>query len=548
MKKEVSWHKFFPLKTPRESQVEILDKAVKAYESGKKFVVLDAATGVGKSAIAVTLSRWFATTKMCGSEINPGGVIVTSQKTLQDQYKREFSRIAKDVRSSSNYECLWSEGVSCGEIIRVSKSTAGWPCRTEGSCNRGEDCPYKIAKEAFVRSSVGITNYSYFLSDVVYTTTSKKRQLLICDECHSLEENLRSFATSRIDDVMCNDIGTKLISENSTDSEIYQWVASVYYPLVSISLDNLSQQLAECKRGKKITAAVKNLSKTYEMIDKHKCQLGRFLDSKSLESNNVIVRSSRDSNRCIEIKPLDVSKIAKELLFSQCEKALLMSATILDFDIFAKSCGLNKDECEFIQVASPFNPKNFGIVYRPIAKMNRNSIIESTPDIVNQVKRILQDHKNEKGIIHTGNYDITRAIASINDSRLLIQSTSSDREKIIKTHLNSKSPTVLVSPAMSEGISLDDELSRFQIICKIPFPYIGDPVIKKLMEASNKWYAWKTALLIIQSIGRGVRSIDDYTKTYILDECFSTFFMNNSELFTDAFSKMTIENIVKGKK
>jgi hypothetical protein len=33
-------------------------------------------------------------------------------------------------------------------------------------------------------------------------------------------------------------------------------------------------------------------------------------------------------------------------------------------------------------------------------------------------------------------------------------------------HVDSKHPTVLVSPSMDTGVSLDDDLARFQVITK----------------------------------------------------------------------------------
>jgi Rad3-related DNA helicase len=98
-------------------------------------------------------------------------------------------------------------------------------------------------------------------------------------------------------------------------------------------------------------------------------------------------------------------------------------------------------------------------------------------------------------------------------------------------HISSKKPTILVSPSMTEGIDLYDELSRFQIIVKVPFPYLGDNFIKTKMNRVPGWYEWETAKTIIQASGRSVRHDEDYTMTYILDSDMKFFYTKNHSYF-----------------
>ena len=92
------------------------------------------------------------------------------------------------------------------------------------------------------------------------------------------------------------------------------------------------------------------------------------------------------------------------------------------------------------------------------------------------------------------------------------------RLEILKKHMTSKAPTVLLSPSMAEGVDLKGDLSKFQILCKVPFPYLGDKVTKKKMSKWNWWYDTQTVRTIIQSVGRSIRSEKDTAVTYILDD------------------------------
>jgi Rad3-related DNA helicase len=77
--------------------------------------------------------------------------------------------------------------------------------------------------------------------------------------------------------------------------------------------------------------------------------------------------------------------------------------------------------------------------------------------------------------------------------------------------------TVLVSPSLDTGISLDDELGRFQIILKAPYLPLGSKRIKKLFDKNPSYYTMKMLDSLIQMSGRCTRSVEDYSVTYILD-------------------------------
>ena len=88
---------------------------------------------------------------------------------------------------------------------------------------------------------------------------------------------------------------------------------------------------------------------------------------------------------------------------------------------------------------------------------------------------------------------------------------------------------------MTEGVDLSDEASRFQVICKVPYPYLGDKLVKKRMHRWKWWYPMKTAKTIVQAVGRSVRSEEDYAITYILDSDWDRFFSRSKRYFPQGF-------------
>ena len=119
MKSEMS---FFPFDTPRDQQVEAIELARLAFDNDKKFVIIEAGTGVGKSAIGVALNRLILSEegrsyKQSG-EWGNGAYFLTTQKILQEQYVNDFSDMLS-LKSSSNYQCRFHRKNSCADSLRA---------------------------------------------------------------------------------------------------------------------------------------------------------------------------------------------------------------------------------------------------------------------------------------------------------------------------------------------------------------------------------------------------------------------------------------------
>jgi Rad3-related DNA helicase len=110
------------------------------------------------------------------------------------------------------------------------------------------------------------------------------------------------------------------------------------------------------------------------------------------------------------------------------------------------------------------------------------------------------------------------------------------RDEVISEHVNSSKPTVLISPSLHTGLDLKDDLSRFQIITKIPYPNKGDRWTEAKRKIDEDWYYWQTALRLVQGYGRSVRSKEDWAKTYVLDSAFG-YFEKNRNILPDWFTQ-----------
>ena len=116
------------------------------------------------------------------------------------------------------------------------------------------------------------------------------------------------------------------------------------------------------------------------------------------------------------------------------------------------------------------------------------------------------------------------------------------REDVIDEHIKSTKPTVLISPSLYLGLDLKDDLSRFQIITKVPYPDMHDKWTRAKMQVSEEWYLWQTALRLVQAYGRSIRSKDDCAKTYVLDSMFKTFVNKNKRMLPNWFLEAIVNN------
>jgi len=119
MSKVKDHYLYFPQKYNkiRDQQREALDFIIDNIED-KRFFVLEAPTGIGKSAIALTLSKWIQ--DHVSAENQKGAYLVTTQKILQNQYINDFPEIA-NIWSKSNYQCTHRNKMSCLEGQLLSK-------------------------------------------------------------------------------------------------------------------------------------------------------------------------------------------------------------------------------------------------------------------------------------------------------------------------------------------------------------------------------------------------------------------------------------------
>ncbi|MFY9871993.1 MAG: helicase C-terminal domain-containing protein, partial [Candidatus Nitrosopolaris sp.] len=433
-----------------------------------------------------------------------------------------------------------------------------------------EPCGYFDQLNIALTSRHSIFNYSMLLS-LLRTKKFPSRELLILDEAHLLETEIVRFREISISKKRWKRYIPNLKMDEYGYDDIEKWVDFLIdletRMLFLTGNDDLVELLALSRREKYNWTSKKassNNNRVFESDEKHDVDIFRG----SSLGEELTVEAIRDTEKLtevidnilsnpedwmvseitkegyevisVELKPLDVSPGE---VFEKCDKTLMMSATILDKDAFCKSLGLAPKEVKFIQVPSDFSLQNRPIIPLNTAYLNSNSLRQQEIQIkiAMAVDNLMTLYRNDKGIIHTTSYKqlnfIKENISQENKCRLLETNPEIQRDEVIAEHANTTKPTVLISPSLYIGLDLKNDLSRFQIITKVPYPDLGDRWINEKRKISGQWYNWQTALRLVQGYGRSIRSKEDYAVTYVLDSGFENFVKKNKNILPDWFTQ-----------
>jgi len=530
----------FPHDEIRDVQNKGVDFALDSFINQKKrFCVIEAGTGVGKSAIGVTVARYLRNHNfMSSAEYGEGAYFITTQKLLQDQYIRDFGPpdLMRSIKSSVNYQCHFHKKNQCSESQQLLRTTDK-SSRFFKACMF--NCTYKNAKKEFLDSCEGITNFPYLLTESNYSGKSEPRRLLVIDEAHNIESELSKFIEISISERFAKHVLKLRFPNKTTQHQVVLWVRDVYFPKAVSQLQHAERMIE--KFGENFREKLKEFKKVmkhYDLLRGHVSKIKTFLSVYDKDNWVFELIPGEDrSLRKFSFKPIDVSPFSQDCLFRLGEKILMMSATILDKDAFCQSLGIDKNDVAFLTVPSPFPIKNRPIFVFGVGKMSAKHIDKTLPKLAKAVQEILDNHKDEKGIIHCHTYKIANYLKKTLKNRRLLVHNSTNRDETLQKHIKSKTPTVLLSPSMTEGVDLKGDLARFQIICKIPYPYYGSPLVRKKMKKHPWWYGYSTAKTIVQSVGRSVRNSDDFAVTYILDDDWHWFYSKNRQFFSSDFKQ-----------
>jgi len=572
-----------------QRQIQITSDILYSYQSGIENIILEAPTGFGKSILG-----FFLTVVLSELMNDSQSYILTSNLFLQDQYENDINRFKfnsshAQLKGQSNYICsvngekFTKRACSHVSLTKVESDEDFTEC--------SKTCKYLQQRKKAMSQKSAVFNYSYWLSsmNLVYEKLGDfapffPRALTIFDESHLLGDivqqmfgqdinisrlmlmstNLQKMLKFNytnfqdIDDESANVLTSYYTLKTEQDSTDFDKIYELIIEFVSI-LSELHKKLKtnvnqikkdpetntekkllteEEKRYIAFTEQIESIISSVNILSKIYKDVGK--DSIVLtcpEQYNKVSKKYEDHLilQCTEERELIKSKVLKFTQYS-----LFMSATIGNIDQYAEQYGIDNYKAIYIESDFDFSKSPIYNV-SPSIKMSYKYKKQNLPTMMKYVQKILEHHENERGLIHTGNFEFMKYLRELNNPRLLFYTNAAEKLEMLRKH-SLKSDSVICGPSILEGVDLPDDMCRFKMFMKVPYQSLADKLTKRKMNKYEGWYNWVTMIQFLQGLGRGIRHKKDYAVTYLLDGSFS-WFLNSNRKPTFVENRLSAVNI-----
>lgn len=519
----------FPHPVPNPGQIEAVVEIVHAFKNGKKHVVVQAPTGIGKSDIATTVHRTLA--ELATDRFRT--TIITATKALQDQYTENDKKIY-DLRGRNNYDCPINQGPYNSGSCRTA--------RRRKECSGGAVCPYLAARTQWCNiEDLRLTNNSFQIEapGALVMMPERRANLIIADECHDLDDSMLEHTKV---DMRANEfrnlgfgIEEAVMEFNSLFTMVPSGVMVQITPLMREKLMEFGRRIIMAlddyeAKFKARQGDMNMLGDAMEILERNTEKAALFLTD---EVAMWIVETCDPDARTLVLKPIEARQVADFALFRKADKFLHMSATICGFSEYALALGIKPEEVLFLDVPNPIEAKRRAVYATGSVKVSGRDIDYDA--LTTAIDTILDMHPEENGLIHTVSYMLANEVYKRSRHRDRMFMTK-DRNEMVN-ELRNRKGVVVLSPAIEKGFDAKGDMARFQIVAKVPFPHLGDSLVKYNASNTPGWYPRKTVLRVVQACGRVTRGVTDYGVTYIVDSNLRRLYNDNPTLFPEWFKE-----------
>lgn len=461
--------KNFPYPVPRDIQIDALRVLEDSWNDHDVFII-SAPTALGKTAVSESIIRALRSVS-----------VITPTNMLVDQYLSEFPNTPTLARLDSYY---------CEKWDRPCSTTRG-KCLQFCSMRRdGAACPASgDLSTAKYRRGPGIYNYHIYMAHKVY------RDVLVVDEAHNLIPVIRDRMG------------------------IILWQHDYHYPNNMFRPEQIRNWLSSLPHTK--ISKSKKLQALKEAVS---YEFPNYIAERSVESfsGKGTQRGQPEDRDCIRLLPVDITEAPPMMWPAEVQKIVLLSATIGPKDVEALGLeGRGKRVC-YIDCASPIPPGSRPIIADCHISVNRNNMQNAVPQLAEYIQSLADQHIGEKGVIHA-----TYQLAGLLREHLengpaadrFIYHDRDNKAEMYKLFRDSppEDGAILVASGMYEGLDLPQDLGRWQVVSKIPWPSLANSGISFLASRDPDWYSWECWKTLIQACGRICRTPEDFGITYIPD-------------------------------
>lgn len=537
----------FPAPSFRDKQKQAIVEVVKGIEGDNDVIILDAPTGAGKSLILYTALK----------VAKGNSFLTTPLNALVDQLDADefISPNIITLKGRNNYDCVHPEdkGESVDQAI----------CQRQDSfeCDIKEtQCPYYSKKYAALDHPLAVTNMSYLMAESMIPRTPETedhtfddRANLAVDECQNIEDFAMSFISFTVsqhtvpDDVWYNiDLPDK---DKQDDMEyLTRWVEDKLLVVVEKTIKQMDSS----------PILGKEENKDLDNLKQFKLRVENFLSD--VKNHDWIAKvewetkKNKPNEKKIVFKPIIIGRFLNRFLWERGDNIILSSATVPGGN-WLDEIGLGDKDVKHISVPSQFPLENRPIMSKfDVGKMTYNEREDNMWPMAKRIKELADHYEGDKGMVHCRSYGLAESLkrSFLNHGGSDFWGEDEDNRKWFEDHVmvqdryhreesleawKESDKQLFLSVAMDEGIDLEGDLCRFQILAKVLYGSMNDRRTEYRIKQRNDWdwYNRKAAVQIQQAYGRGVRSPDDWCHFYLLDTSAKGLIKRNPHLFQTWF-------------
>ena len=475
-------------------------------------------------------------------------------KMLQRQVATTFQALPTFM-GRGNFPCLIADdthplqqNVTAADAICVMPGYERGDCEHDSVAKLEDKCPYYVQNYLAMSSPHRVVNYSLLLSYPPLTQDSPRRppwmlptRLLLCDEAHNVEQAVCDATSLTLSRRTFQTFKIKLPQYK----DVMEWAAWANELMDSIS-DRILTTGKNPKAGDLRGAAtvVKTLEALSEITPD---QAGNWMIGEDQWGITFqpVWGSPWVTQKLLGHSAAPSAGTLAELRASRgIVKGLFTSATLMGADYVAELLGLADGTWAYLDMPSVFPKSLRPVNYAPVMKMNAAAVADPNARSKMQaaVDKVVQHYVlagRPWGIIHAVSNKYRDFLLTESAWRGIMTADVSEHER----RVGAKDPSVLVASNLTEGYDGKDDLCRFIIIPKVPYPNLGDRRTRLRMQEDGRSFDYHALVAVVQGAGRGVRHAQDFCDVWILDGLWSMLYAKRKSWLPTSFKEAYHHNV-----
>ena len=497
-----------------------------ALEQPEPYLFINAPTGSGKTLINTTV----------GMKSEQPWTYAVHTIRLQNQVAAQFEDIPV-FTGRANFPCLLPLSNNADSALCAMPGYQYGECEHDPS---GQDpCGYYLQAMRAMSSPQRVVNYSLLLSYPPLVVHPRSGQvgtkLLLCDEAHNVEEAVCNSVALNLSERTLRRLGIRLPKY----TDIMAWAA---WARKLVEDGRINQDSGRPDLGFKVLdRTVRALAGvTPDRAGEWLVQSNPYGYSFQPIWGAPFVMEKLLGHR----EPPPGASLLESAYSGGVRKAVFTSATLMGAEFIADLLGFPSGSWSYLDMPSTFPTANRPVNYSPVDAMNAGKIatVEGRATMQEALDRLIEYYVrggNPWGIIHAVSNKYRDFILTDSRWRGIMTSSIDEHERKVAE----KSPSVLVASNITEGWDGKDDLCRFVLIPKVPYPDLGDARTKLRMQEDPRSYDHRALVAVVQGAGRGVRHKEDYADTWILDSAWRVLLARRGSWLPQSFRDAYKHNV-----